>query len=276
MAKQKEIQTEEMTEAAVQPPDANAPQAEPANSQKFMNNIKAKYPDIKDDEERYGRLMDDYDKEHEWAKRQRHSNEELGKLLQSDPEFGDFLDDVVNGGNPAMAMRHFEGFDTDLTPEEQAERAELLEAEQKRRESAIQAKEKEMDNLEKSEQVLREYIESNNFTPEEAEELLTFTQEQIIQPVSEGVITPDILEVIDKGRRYDEDIEVARQAGRATGRNEQIIEKRQRFDHSLDNLPNGGTSGQELEELQTQVQGNPTLDMVRGITKRQQNENNFF
>lgn len=266
-------------EQAVAAVGADAPtelsNSEPSNSQRFMDNIKAKYPDIKDDEERYGKLMEDYDTEHEWAKKQRHSNDELGKLLKSDPEFGDFLEGVVNGENPSVALRHIEGWDADLTPEEQADRAEILEAEQKRYSNAIETKQKEMDNLEQSEQVLREYIEQENLTPDEAEDMLTFVQNEVIQPISEGTITVEMLELIDKGRRYDEDIEVARQAGRATGRNEQIMEKRQRFDHSLDNLPNGGTSGQELEELQSEMQGNPTLDMVRGITKRQQ-ENNFF
>ena len=240
-------------------PTENATQS---NYERMLGNLKAKYADrgFKEDDEYFGAAMEGYDQEHEYAKRMRADNEELGSLMESDPDFAEFARSVANGENIAGALRHMPADVASLDDRSLGERNAMLEAEREHREQIAGQLAEQEENLSKSEAAMREYIKSQGLSEEEGKEMMGFLADNVLEPVSRGIVTPAMLELIDKGRNYDRDIRTATEAGRVSGRNEQIVERRERLDHSLDGLPTGGrVMGGEMPETNAEVDYFKTL-----------------
>lgn len=222
----------------------------------MLGNLKAKYGDrgFTSDDEYFGAAMEGYDQEHEYAKRMRADNAELGSLMESDPDFAEFAKEVAGGGSIAGAMRHMPADVASLDDRSLGERGEMLEAERQHREQIAGQLEEQQMNPAKSEEEMRAYIKAQGLSEEEGKELMGFLADNVLDPVGKGIVSPRLLELVDKGRNYDRDIKMATEAGRVSGRNEQIVERRERLDHSLDGLPSGGrVLGGEMPETDTDV-----------------------
>lgn len=243
----------------------------------MLENLKRKYADrgFENEDDYWGAAMEGYDAEHDYAKRMREDNQSLRELLDSDPDFEDFVREIGKGEDISDAVRHMPSDVLDFKSEDdgrRGERAEMLRAEQRHREELEQMLAEQQENLAKSEQSLREYITNQGLSEEEGQELMTLLQTKILEPIGKGLISPELLEMMDKGRHYDEDMKQAERAGRVAGRNEQIIERRERLDHGLDGLPSSGRGGEVGGEG---ARPDPTRDYFRAIRGRQESRGGY-
>ena len=89
-----------------------AQQAEPAaastNRDKWLQNMRAKYPEIEDEDALYEASMNGYDAEHEANKRFRAETEAFDEAIRNSPELADvyaWIFEHKDDGKAAMAMR---------------------------------------------------------------------------------------------------------------------------------------------------------------------------
>lgn len=73
----------------------------------FLNNLRNKYPNLSD-EELYKQAMEDYDNEHDYAKRSREDLQEFAEMVKVCPNiamiYSGWLAYYQNGDNPDLAL----------------------------------------------------------------------------------------------------------------------------------------------------------------------------
>lgn len=102
MAKENELNP---TNAA--PAAPSAPSVTP-NEDLFMENLGRKYPDLAGNREAiFGKSMEDYDKEHEYAKKGRKQAEDIKGYFQADENVNNFFVDLMEWGPKGKAWKAF-------------------------------------------------------------------------------------------------------------------------------------------------------------------------
>lgn len=96
------------------PQEPVTPPAEPAapsvtpNEDLFMENLGKKYPDLAGNREAiFGKSMEDYDKEHEYAKKGRKQADEIKGYFQADENVNNFFVDLMEWGPKGKAWKAF-------------------------------------------------------------------------------------------------------------------------------------------------------------------------
>ena len=96
------------------PQEPVTPPAEPAapsvtpNEDLFMENLGKKYPDLAGNREAiFGKSMEDYDKEHEYAKKGRKQADEIKGYFQADDNVNNFFVDLMEWGPKGKAWKAF-------------------------------------------------------------------------------------------------------------------------------------------------------------------------
>ncbi len=200
----------------------------------WEQNIRAKYGNELSEDELYNKVGADFDAEKSYASGARVERERLQQAALADPDIAKFIQTVGNGGSISEAAKNI--------PEDLPETDKIayanMEAEGARRvEAAEQSMNKLNENLNQSKVAIEEYLKENNIPKEEGEELINQFVEQVVKPISEGMLTKDTLEIVAKGLCYDKHKVQWEEAGRAAGRNDKIEEDKEKFKKGIDGLP---------------------------------------
>lgn len=221
---EEDIQQEEQQQETVE-----QPQVEPETLRGralFEKNIRAKYGDDIDEDEMYDKIMQSYDEDRTFNKNARRDREEIAKYFE-DPRWRGFMESIAAGRSVSEAKQEI----PDDLPDADAEGFKKAEELRKERENGVVASmEKLNENLNKSNETIRKFISENNIPEDEAKELLQKFTDVFGKPLSEGMITEDMLNVAAKGFLYDQHKTKWEEAGRVAGRNDKIEENRKRFE----------------------------------------------
>lgn len=240
MAKENEIN---QPQAPVNPPadPTNAAPATPAapsvtpNEDLFMENLGKKYPDLAGNREAiFGKSMEDYDKEHEYAKKGRKEAEDIKGYFQADENVNNFFVDLMEWGPKGKAWKAF----INLRPIwRQYINGELQDEEF---EAALRDMEANYAEIERKKEMAAKAFEDvckeRGWDPEE-------TKVKLNDLIAKEVETEEEAkeQVRQMFRILEFDDAVA--AARVGGRNEKIVEQKRNHPAGIDTLPrNGGSS----------------------------------
>lgn len=201
----------------------------------WEQNVRAKYGNELSEDELYNKIGADFDAEKSYASGARVERERLQQAALADPDIAKFIQTVGNGGSVSEAAKNI--------PEDLPETDKMayanMEAEASRRaEAAEQSMNKLNDNLNQSKVAIEEFLNENNISKEEGNELINQFMEQVAKPISEGLLTKEALQIVAKGLCYDKHKVQWEEAGRAAGRNDKIEEDAEKFKKGIDGLPN--------------------------------------
>lgn len=214
----------------------------PTKKEIFISNVRKKYPDIEDEDELYGKVMDDYDMEHEWAKKQRRENERLASAMSASPELAAFMTEVMErgaDGHPEMAFLNL----GDLL--ESYLKGEIGSDEYIAEKGKRQETKKKMDEkIAAQNEVFKAWAEKRGYDPDE---WMARISEKLFTPMSEYALAEAQFDALDNLLNYDTDIENAMSAGETKGRNERIKAERMR-ERGVDGVPRGNSTPKGMPE----------------------------
>lgn len=225
MAEQEEVQAVEQ------------PAAPKSKKQTWEENLRAKYPDIEDEDEIYGMAMSGYDTEREANKKYAADNKSVFDKISENPDVSNFIGAVIKGENIGTAMSYL----ADLFPLEEGTPefdayVQGVEQRQKSKADNEKALSEFEANMEVTRQNLQAFVDSKGMSEEDAasfvEDLIDFERKLI-----SGSLTTEDFEKYYKALSYDTDMEIGREAGEIEGKNEAIKTKRSKLSKG-DALPN--------------------------------------
>lgn len=252
MAKEQEIQEPQLQ----QPVEGNV--ATPTKRDQWLQNMRGKYPDIQDEDELYGKSMEGYDTEHDYAKRSREELQEFAQDVNNNPQLLAFYQKVQELGadNAEMALAELgDDLASLLTGEIDSE----VYQERKRRKAETDAESARLTN-ERNEKsaaqraALEAWCEQKGYDVEEWRERV---MEKLLNPISSFSTDVALFETLDNMLNYDTDVEAAE----VKGRNANITAQRRRQAAQTDGQMNGGSAA---AGAQPQKRGNSIFDVARG------------
>lgn len=229
MAKENELN---QPQTPANPPIEHTTQ--PTNRDKWLENMRKKYPDIEDEDALYEASMSGYDKEHEYAKKGRKEAAEIKDYFQADENVNNFFVDLMEWGPKGKAWKAF----INLRPIwRQYINGELQDAEF---EAALRDMEANYTEIERKKKMTAKAFEDvckeRGWDPEE-------TKVKLNDLIAKEVETEEEAkeQVRQMFRILEFDDAVA--AARVGGRNEKIVEQKRNHPAGVDTLPrNGGSS----------------------------------
>lgn len=211
-------------------------ETKPTKKETFLLNVRKKYPDIEDEDELYGKVMDDYDIEHEWAKKQRSENDRLASAMTASPELAAFMTEVMErgaDGHPEMAFLNLgDLLESYLKGDIGSD--EYIAEKSKRQE----AKKKIDEKIAAQNEVFKAWAEKRGYDPEE---WMARISEKLFTPMSEYELAEAQFDALDNLLNYDSDVQNAMAAGETKGRNERIAAERKR-EKGVDGVPRGNSA----------------------------------
>lgn len=169
------------------------------------------------------------------------ADKNLASIFEDYPEFKDMIGELKNG-KPLRAVIA-SNFDTaDLVPDvddDDYDAWQKAKAERKSRRDADDAFRKEVeDNMNEANGVIDMYIVDKDYDDEKKQAIIEKVNE-IAGNLYKGKITPEFLDLVNKGLNFEDAVEMAAQAGVIKGRNENIEAKMEndRVNRSGDGLP---------------------------------------
>jgi len=230
-------------------PEAPAVEADAApttpNKDKFLENLRAKHPDIEDEEGLYDAAMSGYDAEHEYAKQQREETSRLAEIMQSNPDLAAVYAELYErgkDGNPEMALINISDLLKDylqgnITSEEyETKKAEGAKA----KEDAAKAEEEKQGKMAAQEKVFQEVCEEEGL---DYDETMTKIAEVLLNPMAAYEIGKEQVKALINMVNHDSDVEAAR----VQGRNEQIVANKRKLTRQGDGLASGGSAARPAE-----------------------------
>lgn len=236
MAKENEINSQQVpaTPSAGQTNPPSSPSITP-NEDMFMENLGKKYPDLAGNREAiFGRSMEDYDKEHEYAKTSRQQAKNIKDMLEADENVNNFLIDFWEWGGKGKAWKAFlhlqplwrQYINGEIQDDE-------FEAELRRMNEEYEKTERVKDMAAKA---FDRVCEKRGWDPDETRKKLS---DLLFAEVNTDAEAEQQVE--NMFRVLDFDSAVA--AARIGGRNEKIVEQKRNHPAGIDTLPrNGGAA----------------------------------
>lgn len=208
------------------------------NRDRWLENMRGKYPDIENEDDLYARSMEGYDAEHDFAKQQREENASLNELITSNPELARFYNEMFERGkegHPEMALLNVGDLLKAYITGEMTSDEYIAEKEKR-----SQAESEQQKKLEAQNAVFTAWCEKKGYDPEE---WATRAAEKLFTPMANHELAEAQFDAIDKMLNYDDDVEAAE----VRGRNANISSQRRRQQGSSDGMMNttsagGGTS----------------------------------
>lgn len=165
--------------------------------------------------------------------------EKLMVAVENDPDFGAALDEIFKGGEARTAIARAYGPDAFTAVEGDPDYDQMTQAFTQGRERI--GKKREMaetlkKNQEMSVKEIEGWLEEKGYGDEEVIARLKLMAE-IKDDFINDKLTRKHLELIDKAMDYDTAVQQAEDAGKVAGRNEKIVETKQREKLSTDGLP---------------------------------------
>lgn len=181
----------------------------PNRREQWLQNMRAKYPDVEDEDELFGKSMEGYDQEHNFAKRQRDENSRLAETIQSSPELANFYAELFErgkNGTPELALLNllplFDGYKSgELT-------SEAFEKEVNKRK---QEKTKQDKLMEAQNAIFQEWCQKRGYDPEV---WMAKANDALLKPMAEFSMAENQFDAIDKMLNYDDDVTQAEVRGR--------------------------------------------------------------
>ena len=253
MAKENEIN---QPQAPVNPPaePTSAAPAAPAtpsvtpNEDLFMENLGKKYPDLAGNREAiFGKSMEDYDKEHEYAKRGRKEAEDIKGYFQADENVNNFFVDLMEWGPKGKAWKAF----INLRPIwRQYINGELQDEEFEAALRDMEANYAEIERkIEMAAKAFEDVCKERGWDPEETKVKLN---DRIAKEVETEEEAKEQVRQMFRILEFDDAVAAAR----VGGRNEKIVEQKRNHPAGVDTLPrNGGAA----------ATATPTRKQDRGI-----------
>lgn len=219
--------------------EAQAPAAETPNRDKWFANLRGKYGEDLSEEDLYGKAMESYDAEHEYAKQARNDVNEFANVVNQNPALLNFYQRVIELGADDAEMALAELGDdlvSLLTGEIDSEAYKEI----KRRkaeteaENARKAEENEQKRIAQR-AALEAFCQEKGIDPDE---FIDKVQKTLLEPISAFSVEKELFETLYKMLNYDEDIEAAE----VRGRNAKITAERKKAAASTDGLVNRGSA----------------------------------
>lgn len=177
-------------------------------------------------------------------------HEKLLVAVENDPDFGAALSEIFKGGTARIALARAYGPEAFSAVEGDPDFEEMtknLEEGRKR----VGQKRKYADTLKKNQEMsikeIEAYFQEKSYSEEEAVARIDKYME-IRQDFLDDKLTRKHLELIDKALDFDTAVQEAEEAGKIAGRNEKIIEKREKMKASTDGLPELTAAGKKSEK----------------------------
>lgn len=166
-------------------------------------------------------------------------HEKLLVAVENDPDFGAALSEIFKGGNARTALARAYGPEAFTAVEGDPDFDEMTSAfseGQKRVGEKRKRAETIRKNQEMSVKEITDWMESKGYDDASIEARLK-KMEEIRQDFLDDRITKNHLELIDKAMDFDTAVQQAEEAGKVAGRNEKIVEKREKMSKASDGLP---------------------------------------
>lgn len=218
----------------------------PTRRETFLANLRKKHPDVEDEDELFGKAMEGYDAEHDYAKQQREETGRLADIMKGNDDLAAMYAELFERGpegNPEMALINIAPLlKSYLSGEISSEEYEAKKAENKK------AEEEKNSKMAAQEQVFKEVCEEEGL---DYEETLGKIAEKLLNPMAAYEIGKEQVKALINMVNYDDDVEAAR----VQGRNETIEARKRKMERQSDGLPSGGSAAQpstRAEETQLQ------------------------
>ena len=209
--------------------------ATPTKREQWLQNMRNKYPDVQDEDELYGRSMEGYDTEHDYAKNQRAENQELNDLITSNPHLANFYSEMFErgkDGHPEMALLNLgDLLNAYVTGEMSSD--EYIAEKEKREKAESQQNE-----------IYLAWCEKKGYDPKEWSKRAS---EMLFTPMSKYELAEAQFDAIDKMLNYDDDIEAAR----VQERNGKIVTERRKNANATDGMVNKNSAAAAQPQQKT-------------------------
>lgn len=237
MAKKDEkLEAQRAAEAAANAAAETQTPSETPNRNKWLANLRGKYGEDLSEEELYGKSMEGYDEEHEFAKQQRADIDAFTNSIKDYPELASFYSEAAQGNIGTAILNLGDLIDAYRSGEiDDAKYKEQVAARKKEADDAAAAKATEQEELAEQNRVFEEWCAKNGRDPEE---WMAKAEEMLFGPMAKRKMTESVFDAIDKMINYDEDVEAAR----VQGRNENIVTQRKKSAAATDGQVNGGSA----------------------------------
>lgn len=211
------------------------------NRDKWLQNMRGKYPDVQDEDELYARSMEGYDIEHDAVKRYSEEANTLSEILTENPDLAGVFSDIFErgkNGNPAGALRNLPPeLKRYITDDEYGDEAYL--ADRKKRADEEKAKaNKDSRVAQLREQAGAEVMQELGMSEEDFIAALDAIGEVVNNPCETLEQCKEQLRAFLKMVNYDTDVATAE----TRGRNANITAQRRKSLGSTDGMANGGSA----------------------------------
>lgn len=236
-----------------------AANASTTNRDKWIQNMRGKYPDVQDEDELYARSMEGYDMEHEAVKRYNEETNTLNEILNENPDLAGVFSEIFErgkDGNPAGALRNLPPeLKRYITDEEYGDEAYL--ADRKKRADEEKAKaDKDSRVKQLREQAGAEVMQELNMSEEDFIAALDAIGKVINNPCETLDQCKEQLSAFLNMVNYDTDVATAE----TRGRNANIIAQRRRAANRSDGMANSGSAA---ASVQPKRKGQTIFDVAR-------------
>lgn len=212
--------------------------AQSSNRERWIQNMRKKYPDIENEDDLYAKSMDGYDAEHDYAKRSRDEASQLADIINKNPEVASFYSDLASGNIGAAFLNLGDLLKAYMSGEIDDEGYKTGLEERKK------ADDEKNEKIAAQDEVFKQWCEKHGYDPEE---WMQKANEQLFSPMSSYAMAEAQFDAIDKMLNYDEDVEAAE----IRGQNANIENQRRRMASNTDGMANkqsaAGASQQRQE-----------------------------
>lgn len=226
--------------------------------------VKEAYPDseFNSDEEVIQAAVNYINDLEDWQSREMKANEEIRKAFDAQPEVGKLVKMITQGAGLRDALPYVLDSETiqNLTPAEGEPDYEAwkqnLDARQKELEEQEQADRQLEENIQATEQLLQEFASEQGMNDEEAQGFAQFLTDTIKEMLS-GQVSKETMALLQKGKRYDDDVGKIEEAKKIREKNKQVEQQKQQREQG-DGLPDTGNAGgsqQKQKEQKTEDKG---------------------
>lgn len=248
MAKKDEtIAAQQAAEAAAAEEAKAAQQAatETPNRDKWLANLRAKHGDEIPEDELYGRAMEGYDAEHDYAKQARADLDAFANVVNNNPALLNFYQKVIELGEDDAEMALMElgddlvGYLTGEIDGESYKERKRLKAEAEA-ESARKAEETNQKRIAQR-AALEAFCEKKGIDPDE---FIEKVQTELLEPVSVFSAEEALFENLYNMIYHDDDVEAAR----VQERNAKIVTERKKAAGATDGQQNRQSAAASVQE----------------------------
>lgn len=245
--KEEQLAAQQAAEAAAAAQASTSAMSDTPNRDKWLANLRAKYGDELSEDELYGKSMEGYDAEHEYAKQSRADLDQFSKTIQNNPTMLAFYQKLIELGEDNAEMALLELGD-DLVSYLTGEIDSNAYQERKRLKAETEA-----ENSRRSEELgqkktaqraaLEAWAEKKGLDPDE---FVSDVQTKLLEPIAAFSAEEALFESLYNMLYHDEDVEAAE----VRGRNATITTQRKKNAGATDGQTNrssaaAGVQGEE-------------------------------